>query len=81
MRRRAAGPLNADGLPSWLPVFVLAEWKDPTDRPPADWAFGARMWQEIRSAERWADAGREWLTDRGRRGEWYRLTRQGAVAS
>lgn len=80
MRRRADGPVNADGVPTWLTVFVVESWVDPTDRPPAHWPFGSAMWRDIRGRERWADAGREWLTARGRRGEWFALTRQRVVA-
>ncbi|GIF16211.1 hypothetical protein [Actinoplanes teichomyceticus] len=80
MRRRDAAPLNADGVPAWLPVFEPSRWTDPADRPPADWGFGSAMWRAIRGHERWADAGREWLAERGRRAEWYALTRPRVVA-
>jgi hypothetical protein len=80
VRRRSEGPLNADGVPSWLPAYDPAAWADPTDRPPADWGFGSELWRRIRGHERWSAAGREWLEARDRRGEWYRLTRQEVVS-
>lgn len=71
MRRRADPVEGLGEVPTWLRRFSLAEWSDPDDRPLEGWEFPAWVWVDIRARERWRDAGRAWLAERGYAGRWY----------
>jgi hypothetical protein len=74
--KRRDDPLARLGeLPAWLPSFDLATWIDEQAEPPAYWAFSAREWREIVAHQRWVDAGRAWLAERGVHHGWFALTR------
>lgn len=80
MRRRGDQLAELGEVPEWLRRFVLAEWVDELEQPPEWWAHDPQMWRALGARERWRKAGQAWLDDRGRRGEWYELTRSKVVA-
>lgn len=79
MRRRGDDLATPGGMPPELRTFDPVAWSPRVEAPPEGWAFGVARWEQIRSAELWREAGRSWLDDRGRRGEWFVLTRTRAV--
>lgn len=80
MRRRGDSLAELGEVPGWLRTFDPAAWVDERDAPPEWWPHGAPMWRFLRAREQWRQAGLSWLDDRGRRTDWYALTRSPVVS-
>ncbi|WP_433361921.1 hypothetical protein ACQPZX_29390 [Actinoplanes sp. CA-142083] len=80
MKRREDPLANLGELPDWLPRFELARWIDTDAQPPEGWAFDDATWRHIVAHQRWVDAGRAWLAERGVHRGHFALTRPQAVS-
>lgn len=61
--------------PEWLVRFRAEDWMNDVDTVPPEWGLGDPLWRVVRARELWRAAGRDWLDERGRRDEWFALTR------